>query len=371
MQDFLNINNINLYFGSILLALSAVMFMIPIPQAERWRNFRTGRSTLAIAYIVLGVLMIVGGIIGNDNSVMSGMMTLIIAFFQALLYTRICILFLKPRSFDGFHYKTLLAASTVFSIGMAVSYVVMPAQFAWVFYTGLALYASLLLYCSMAFIRNYNESLKRLEYVYDEDMNYRVRWVKRCFYSALLIGVMAWFMAVFHASEGLNILCIFVFTIYYLCMVGYFIRYVSNYNFILKSDEWNEESGAAYTAAEPVAVSHRQDTKEDKLLTERLEKWVGKKKYRDRNKTLDEIVKELNTTRTVLNEYMNAHFGMNFRAWRNGLRIEEAKRLLTDSDMSVGCICATVGYSDRSNFHNQFTETVGMTPLQYRNRHKG
>ncbi len=236
MHTYLDINNINISIGSLLLALSVVMFMIPIPLTEVWRNFRTGRGTLATAYIVLGVMMMVNGCMGADDSGLSGMITLIVAFFQALLYTRICVLFLKPRSFDGLHYRILLAAFTLFSVGLAVSYAVDPTLFDWLFYVGLGLYTLLLIYCCFAFTQNYNETLKRLEYMYDEDMYYRLRWVKRCFYSALLVGVMAWFMIVFHTSVLLNTLCIFVYTAYYLCMVGYFMRYVSNYGFIVRAD---------------------------------------------------------------------------------------------------------------------------------------
>ncbi len=376
MCDYFNINDINLYIGGFLLALSALMFMIPIPLTTPWHNFRTGRGTLAIAYIVLGVLMMVNGFMGADDSDLSGMITLIISFYQALLYTRICILFLKPRSFNGIHYRILLGAFTLFSIGLAASYAVDERLFDWLFHVGLGLYALQLIYCSFAFTKNYQETLKHLEYVYDEDMYYRLRWVKRCFYSALFIGVMAWFMAVFHASETLNVLCIFIYTAYYLCMVGYFMRYVSNYGFIVKSDLGSStqlSNNQAITAKSAAIVEKEKENrlppKDDKQLTERLKKWVEQQKYRDCHKTMDDIVEELSTTRAQLNEHMNSHYNMNFRTWRNSLRIEEAKRLLVESEIPVAGIYTVVGYSDRSNFHRQFTETVGMTPMQYRRAH--
>ncbi len=83
-----------------------------------------------------------------------------------------------------------------------------------------------------------------------------------------------------------------------------------------------------------------------------------------------DIVEELGTTRSHLNEYMSRHYNMNFRTWRNHLRIEEAKRLLIETDTPLADIVAIVGYSDRSNFHRYFTDIVGMTPIQYRNQHK-
>ncbi len=367
MENLFDINIINIAVGSILLVLSAVMFMIPIQRTERWRNFRIGRGTLASAYLVLGLLMVVNGIVGSGGGgELSGMITLIIALFQALLFTRICVLFLKPHSFDGLHYRALLTMCTIISIGLAASYVIGLDIFKWVFGAGMIMYTMLLAYCSMAFTKNYNEALKHLEYIYDEDMYYCMRWVKRCFYSALLVGVMAWFMAVFYNSEGLNIAGIFLFTIYYLCMVGYFMRYVSDYGFILKSDIG--ETASAITQS----GERKEDTAvmtPDMRLAARLEEWVREKKYHDCTKKIDEIVDELGTTRVNLNDYTNRRYGMNFRAWRNRLRVEEAKVLLEQGQVPLSEIYSAVGFTDRSNFHREFKEIVGETPNQYRTNH--
>ncbi len=363
MESIFDINSINLCIGGIILILSIVLSMIPIQMNERWNKIRRGRVTMVIAYIVLGLLMIVDGIPGTDSSSISGMITLMVAAFQALFFTKICNIFLKPISSDGKDYKRLLLASGTFSIILVASYIINGPLFKWMFHIGIGLYAMLLVYCCFAFIRNYNDTLKRLEYVFDEDMYYSVRWVKGCFYSAQLIGVMVLFMALFHASDTLNIIGIFIYTVYYLIMVGYFIRYVSNYGFILKSEEVVTPS----IVQEKAKGSHLSAI-EDRRITEGLEKWVEKKKYRDNGKTLDEIVAELHTTRSELNEYMKKHFNTNFRAWRNNLRIEEAKKLLADTSVPEASIYIAVGYTDRSNFHRHFCEATGMTPTQYRSK---
>ncbi len=362
MKNIFDINSINLCIGGIISTLSVVLFMIPIPQTERWKNFKSGRSTLVIAYAVLGILMIVNGIVGADDSIISGMITLIVAFFQALLFTRICILFLKPRSFGGKIYKSLLLASGIFSIALAAGYIINMTVFIRMFWIGVGLYAALLAFCCIVFVRNYNETLQRLEYVYDEDMYYSVSWVKGCFISALIIGLIALSMAVFRSSQTLNIIGIFIYTVYYLIMVGYFIQYVTNYNFLMKSDDYLPPPN---TVPEKVKASHLS-ANEDKHIAEKLEKWVEMKRYRDRGRTMDEIVHELDTTRLELNEYMNSHYNTNFRAWRNSLRIEEAKRLLIETSLPAASIPGAVGYTDRSNFHRHFTESTGMTPSQYR-----
>ncbi len=366
MHSYLDINHINVFIGGILLVLSVVMFMIPIQPDKKWHNLRIGRNTLAAAYVILGLLMVVNGIFGDGNSDPSGMITLIVAFFQALLYTKICVLFLRPNSFDNTEYRILMIAYGIFSAGLAASYLIDATVFNWLFYIGIGLYTLLLIYCSFIFIRIYNATLKRIEYVYDEDMYYSLRWVKGCFFSALAVGVMAWFMAVFCNSEELNIAGIFVYTIYYLCMVGYFMRYIINCGFIVKSDIIETAPKAQLNDNEASISSPAHD----KLLEERLNKYVEQKKFRNCNKKMEEIVEELGTSRTNLNEYTNRRYGMSFRAWRNQLRIEEAKHLLAASDVPVAEIHYVVGFTDRSNFHREFKGAVGMTPMEYRNNHQ-
>ncbi len=243
MHTLIDFNLLNMAIGSVLLVLSIVMFMIPIHYAERWNKFRAGRNTLATAYIALGLLMITDGILGDGNRDPSGMITLIIAVLQALLYTKTCVLFLKPCSFDDKEYKLFLTAHAVFSIILVTSYILNQTIFIWLFYIGTGLYALLLGYCTLVFRKTYKETLKHLEYIYDEDMYYCLRWVKRCFYSALAVGIMAFFMTIFYKSLIINAIGIFLFTLYYLCVVGYFMRYVNDYSFMLKSDEGGKKIG--------------------------------------------------------------------------------------------------------------------------------
>ena len=49
------------------------------------------------------------------------------------------------------------------------------------------------------------------------------------------------------------------------------------------------------------------------------------------------------------------------------MRIEDAKALLlSDKKMSSNLIGEMVGFSDRSNFHRQFTRLVGCSPKKWR-----
>ena len=49
-------------------------------------------------------------------------------------------------------------------------------------------------------------------------------------------------------------------------------------------------------------------------------------------------------------------------------RIEKSKELLKDDTLSVSKISRMVGYSSNAYFATAFKKTVGVTPMQYRNR---
>lgn len=71
-----------------------------------------------------------------------------------------------------------------------------------------------------------------------------------------------------------------------------------------------------------------------------------------------------------------AHFSRRFRAaysetpysYLMTRRIERAKALLRNTDMSVTEVCMAVGCSSLGSFSTKFTELVGETPSAYRTR---
>jgi two-component system response regulator YesN len=50
------------------------------------------------------------------------------------------------------------------------------------------------------------------------------------------------------------------------------------------------------------------------------------------------------------------------------LRIEEAKRLLRNTDLSIVAIAEKVGYPNVTNFYRHFQRLQGTTPAAYRQK---
>lgn len=88
------------------------------------------------------------------------------------------------------------------------------------------------------------------------------------------------------------------------------------------------------------------------------------KHYREPIK-LDTLSHALGYTKGHLSHILSAIPGFNFNALVNSLRIELAKRYLTESDRRSLDIALEVGFSCERSFHRVFKQLTGMTPREY------
>jgi transcriptional regulator GlxA family with amidase domain len=56
--------------------------------------------------------------------------------------------------------------------------------------------------------------------------------------------------------------------------------------------------------------------------------------------------------------------------WLLSKRLDLAKALLVDSDASLAQIAETCGFAEQSHFSKRFRQVAGMTPGDWRRRHK-
>ena len=71
-----------------------------------------------------------------------------------------------------------------------------------------------------------------------------------------------------------------------------------------------------------------------------------------------------------LNRLFIEHTGMSMHKYILNLRINEAKRLLLNTDLSVGLISEKVGFHNNTHFSNYFKKATGLAPSQFRNSFK-
>lgn len=91
--------------------------------------------------------------------------------------------------------------------------------------------------------------------------------------------------------------------------------------------------------------------------------------YRDPDLSLDGLAEKLNAGKHHVSQVINECHGANFFEYVNKLRIEEAKRLLRESnrgELHIIEAAYSVGFNNKVSFNNAFKKATGMTPTAYR-----
>ena len=84
-----------------------------------------------------------------------------------------------------------------------------------------------------------------------------------------------------------------------------------------------------------------------------------------------DVVRAVAISRRALEQRFRQHFGESPANHLRRIRLELAKRLLLDTDLSVGQVATRSGFSNASVFCATFRKVEDTTPLGYRRRHGG
>lgn len=84
------------------------------------------------------------------------------------------------------------------------------------------------------------------------------------------------------------------------------------------------------------------------------------------NLTLEDIANELHISKSHLSYLFIKNTGMKITQFINRIRINEAKKLLEDSNYSLSYISNICGFNNQNYFSTLFKKTEQMTPLEYR-----
>lgn len=85
-----------------------------------------------------------------------------------------------------------------------------------------------------------------------------------------------------------------------------------------------------------------------------------------RNLTLDEVADHVHLNPAYFSTLFKQSTGSSFKEYLNMVRIEESKRLLSNTDYSIIDISLATGFEDQSYFSKVFKKYTGLTPKQYR-----
>ena len=238
------------------------------------------------------------------------------------------------------------------------------------------------------FDKAYKQSLKDFETYYDDDADHKLKWVRFCYVISMLTNifilvylVLYWFLEYKMAVASLYT---FWYLLYMLYLSSNYISFLGSHKLVLDAFAYKTLSGQDLKRRldenrkrKALRTRKKGEGEEFTLpgnteaefnrLERSLERWVEAKRFREYDRTRDEIAAELRTSKEVLHMYFATRIGVDFRTWRTNLRIEEAKTLLVENkDASINIIAEACGFSDKSNFHRQFVKIVGCSPKEWR-----
>ena len=104
-----------------------------------------------------------------------------------------------------------------------------------------------------------------------------------------------------------------------------------------------------------------------KDIEKKVNEWKRHKHYHRHGLKMSEVAKELGISTSDLSNYVNTVEGMNFSAWLNSLRVEEAQRLMkSHPELSIFDIGYKVGHPHPNTFKQAFIKITGQTPDEWR-----
>lgn len=345
---------------TIVYIFACCLLAYAVPHGSELKNYRIARLLLATSYIILAtssLYELVREIEPSETS-LTAPLTLTGASLQAFFFTfsmitLIDLRFITIRRLIKQFVPIIIFAAALLHCKLNAP----PSTFGTVFYIALGYYFVQMMYYVYLFNKEYNRYKHKMDNYFAGDEIRRMRWVKRSFYLALSIGILAVVVLLFLFAYPYCYTCfIAIYTAFYV----YFAMKYINYASIFRYTPPNAIHPEVVHDENPVPFNF------DNLL-QAIDEWTAQKKYTESSITLENLANELGTNRTYLSSYINKELKLSFKAWISRLRIAEAQRLMSElPDIPAVRIGEMVGIADKSSFFRQFMNITGKTPGQFR-----
>lgn len=193
----------------VTLTAAVVLGCLSIPSADQWRPMWRMRALLVPSYLLLCLSNVASGFspLVHMETYLLRSVVIAIAMFQALLFTTTSLTFIVPHKVTprwiGINAVCVICFWTLMIIGALLGGV----WFHVVVWISVVAYICQLGYYSLEFVRNYVYGRRLLDENYDDEFSGRLLWIRHCFFTALLIGLLALLFSLF-PGVGSNILAL-------------------------------------------------------------------------------------------------------------------------------------------------------------------
>ena len=364
----------------VAITLGLLLLFIKVPSSPYARRLGHTKNAIAGCFALAGVIFIYTMIrIDYEwNDFYPAMMMFVVTALSSVILSISLLNLMDPSPSGNDKYWLNIMVVAIWSVAL-VYYYDYPVK--WVriaaYSSSIVLFIAQCIAHIIAFNNSYRRALRNLEIYYDEDEEHKIKWIRFCYIIMMLTQM---FVLVYMLlPRSLMKVYVLFYALFILYFSANFISFLGSHKLLLDAFAYKALSGEgrppvrrrssrakARSAASVEGTELIYTDRDLQKLDMAIGQWVEAGKYRESDKTRDEIAAELHTTKELLQTYF-ADKGQDFRTWRTELRIRDAKAmLLANRNISVNAIGERCGFSDRSNFHRQFQKIVGCSPKQWR-----
>lgn len=355
--------------------MGAFFLAYPVPETPGLNRYRQSLRILAISYFVMAILILIILLLesGEYRPGYFSFFSILLSSLQATLFTYTLIVLLNPGYVTRKRLLINLMPAILFTtvyfavwlkVGECRIYEISDLRTCITNAAVIVRFLFFLYYCIQLvayvflFLKQEKIYVARINNSFSDVSELRLKWVRRAFFTSLLIGIMAILIQIL-PDFSYTVFFDIILTIFYFSFALKYINYNKIFCFLAPVITSNE------IIVTPAGIYPKPridwNKLKKKILTERY--------YLREGITLEEMAQLLKIGRTSLSNFINTEEGVSFNTWINQFRIEEAKMLLlSNPDYNLIKIAGLTGYSEQSNFSRQFKIITGESPLQWRKK---
>lgn len=375
---YMDIQTSFFFTAVVAITLALLLFFIKVPSSPYARRLGHTKNAIAGSFALAGLIFIytMTRIDYEWNDFYPAMMMFVVTALSSVILSFSLLNLMDPNPSGGDRYWLNLMIVVIWSMGL-VYYYDYPVK--WVriavYTSSIVLFVAQCISHIIAFNNSYKRALRNLEIYYDEE--HKIKWIRFCYIIMMLTQMFV--LVYLLLPRTLMKVYVLFYALFMLYFSTNFISFLGSHKLLLDAFAYKALSGEGRATVRKHKTRGRGKNnsalegsdliytdKDLKALDVAIAQWVEAGKYRESDKTRDEIAAELKTSKELLQTYFSDK-GQDFRTWRTNLRINDAKAmLLANKSISINAIGERCGFSDRSNFHRQFQKIVGCSPKQWR-----
>ena len=209
-------------------------------------------------------------------------------------------------------------------------------------------------------LRTYHRAVRVVDDFHSDHIAAYIRWLSIFTYWAVVYGIGCGLLTFLpDRYVFLWVLSSIPFYVYLFCSYMNYLLFYEQIESILET-EMEEKDVNSVEGNDSIPLRYA-------AIAKPLTSWIDSGGYTHPGLTIEELAKTLGTNCTYLSSYIKHTYHLSFREWITGLRLEYARRMLTEHpEQTVSEISEASGFLSLSYFTKIFSEKENCSPARWR-----